>query len=111
MLALTTVETIPLKADEDGVIHVSNTRATLETIVHAFNDGATAEEITQQYPSVPLADIYSVIAYFLRHTDEVEAYLIERREQAEQIRRLNEVRFDPVGVRAPLLAREASGKL
>jgi uncharacterized protein (DUF433 family) len=65
MLALTTVETIPLKANEDGVIRVSNTRVTLDTIIYAFNDGATAEEIAQQYPSVPLADIYSVIAYFL----------------------------------------------
>jgi uncharacterized protein (DUF433 family) len=107
MLALITVETIPLKAAPDSVIRVSNTRVTLDTIVQAFNDGATAEEIAQQYPSVPLADIYSFIAYFLRHTDEVEAYLTEQRDRAEQIRQLNETRFDPVGVRARLMARQA----
>jgi uncharacterized protein (DUF433 family) len=105
MLALTKVETIPLKIDDNGVIRVSNTRVTLDTILYAFNDGATAEEIAQQYPSIPLADIYSVIAYFLRHTDEVEVYLNGRRDQAEQIRQLNESRSSPVGVRARLLAR------
>ncbi len=108
MAMLTTVETIPLDTDTDGVIRVSNTRVTLDTIIQAFDDGATAEEIAQQYPSIPLADIYSVIGYYLRHGDEVEEYLLQRREQAEQVRQLNETRFDPLGVRARLLARQAA---
>ena len=57
MTELNTIETIPLEVDPNGVIRVSKTRVTLDTIVQAFNDGATAEEIAQQYPSVPLADI------------------------------------------------------
>lgn len=107
---LTTVETIPLETDADGVIRVSNTRVTLDTIVQAFNDGATAEEIAQQYPSTLLADIYSVIGYYLRHTAEVEAYLQQRQEQADQVRQMNETRFDPVGVHQRLLARRAIGQ-
>lgn len=105
-IMLTLVETIPLEAGADGVIRVSNTRVTLDTIVHAFHDGATAEEIAQQYPSVPLADIYSVIGYYLRRTAEVEAYLERRREQADRVREANEARFDSVGVRKRLLARQ-----
>jgi len=105
---LTTVETIPLEADTDGVIRVSNTRVTLDTIVHAFGDGATAEEIAQQYPSVALADIYSVIGYYLRHTSEVDEYLQQRQEQADRIREINEARFNPVGVRERLLARSTN---
>lgn len=105
---ITTVETIPLKEDTDGVIRVSETRVTLDTIVQAFNDGATAEEIAQKYPSVPLADIYSVIGYYLRHRNEVEAYVSRRREEAELARLINEARFDPVGIRARLLARQAA---
>ena len=105
---LTTIETIPLETDTDGVIRVSNTRVTLDTIVHAFNDGATAEEIAQQYPSVPLAAVYSVIGYYLRHTVEVEAYLQQRRERAEYVRQMNEAQFNPVGVRERLLARQAA---
>ena len=108
---LKTIETIPLEADIDGVIRVSNTRVTLDTIVYAFHDGATAEEMAQKYPSVPLADIYSVIGYYLRHMVEVEAYLEQRREQAEQVRQMNEARFNPVGVRERLLARQVGDQL
>jgi hypothetical protein len=55
------VETLPLAGDADGIIRVARTRVTLETLVGAFQDGATAEEIAQQYPSVSLADIYQII--------------------------------------------------
>lgn len=107
---LTTVETIPLRIDDDGVIRVSNTRVTLDTIVQAFAHGATAEEIAYRYPSVPLADIYYVIGYYLHRTEEVDAYLAGRRQAAEQVRQQNELRFDPEGMRARLLARQAAAK-
>jgi uncharacterized protein (DUF433 family) len=67
-----TIETIPIVAGTDGVIRVSGTRVTLDSILVAFNDGATPEEIAQQYPTVPLADIYHLIGYCLRHSAEME---------------------------------------
>lgn len=102
-------ETVPLVTDVDGVIRVGKTRVTLDTVISAFLDGATAEEITHQYPSLDLADVYSVIAYYLRRRAEVDVYLQRRREQAEDIRRQNESRFDPSGIRERLLARRSSG--
>jgi uncharacterized protein (DUF433 family) len=98
-------ERVPIETDADGVIRVGGTRVTLDTLVTAFEAGATAEEIAQQYPSVNLADIYSVIAYYLRHQSEVRTYLVERQRQASQVREENERRFDPAGVRDRLLAR------
>ena len=98
-------EPAPLTVDANGVIRVGGTRVTLDTIVAAFLDGATAEEIAQQYPSLDLADIYAAISYYLRHRPEVEAYLQQRRRLAEEVRRENERRFAPHGVRARLLAR------
>jgi len=68
-------EPIPLMTDLNGVVRVGGTRVTLDTVVGAFREGATAEEIVQQYPSLQLADAYSVIAYYLRHLSEVESYL------------------------------------
>jgi hypothetical protein len=50
---------VPVYTDADGVIRVAGTRATLDTIVGAFDAGATPEEIAQQYSSVPLKDIYA----------------------------------------------------
>ncbi len=104
-------ETIPLKVDTDGVIRVGNTRVTLETIVAAFFEGETAEEIAQQYPSLYLADVYAVIGYYLRRRSEVETYLRQRQHQAEKVRKGNERRFDPQGVRERLLARHGHKRI
>jgi hypothetical protein len=77
----------------------------LDTVAEAFREGATAEEIAQQYPNLALADVYSVLGYLLRHETEVTAYLSQRIEHRKTIRAENERRFDPEGIRARLLAR------
>lgn len=98
-------EPVPLVLDADGVVRIGDTRVTLDTLVSAFEEGATAEEIAHQYPSLQLADVYSVIGYYLRRRQDVDAYLHERQKQAGTIRAQNESRFDPQGVRARLIAR------
>lgn len=109
MVTTTVREIVPIKLNKDGVFLVSKTRVTLDTIVGAFNDGATAEEIAYQYPSVPLADIYSVIGYYLRQKKQVDAYLKRREKQAKEVRKLNEERFNSSGIRERLLARSKTG--
>jgi uncharacterized protein (DUF433 family) len=105
-MALTLVhDPIPLVADADGVVRVSRTRVTLDTVVTAFLEGATAEEIVEQYPSLQLSDVYSVIGYYLRHKAEVDTYLLERQHHAAEVRQEAERQFNPVGVRDRLLAR------
>lgn len=101
-------EHVPLVTTADGAVVVTGTRVSLEAIVTAFLAGSTAEEIVQQYPTVPLADVYATITYFLRHRDEVTAYLAQRRAVRDNVRSENERRFDPAGVRARLLARRPS---
>jgi uncharacterized protein (DUF433 family) len=104
------VETPPLRTDTDGVVRVASTRIPLDTVIAAFAAGATAEEISQQFPSLALADVYQVIAYYLRRPSEVEEYMRCRRAQSAAARASNEQRFDPSGVRARLLARRGAGK-
>ncbi|BAZ06157.1 DUF433 domain-containing protein [Calothrix sp. NIES-3974] len=87
---------------------MGQTRVTLDTVVAVFNQGATTEEIVYRYPSLKLADVYATIAFYLNHqseVEEVEAYLQQRRQQAQEIREMNQVRFDPQGLRDHLLAR------
>jgi uncharacterized protein (DUF433 family) len=103
-------EPVPLEADADGVMRIGGTRVSLDTVVAAFNDGATPEEIVKQYPSLQLADVYAVISYYLRRRTDVEAYLRQRQQEAERIRRENESRFDPQGIRDRLLARRSQKK-
>ena len=108
MIHSSVTEVIPLEVDPDGTVRIGKTRVTLDTVIAAFTEGATAEEIVQQYPSLDLADVYSVLAYYLRHRSEVDAYVHERQEQAEAVRKDNESRWDPSGVRDRLLARKVS---
>jgi len=86
-------------------VRVGGTRVTLDTVVGAFLRGATAEEIVQQYPSLDLADVYAVIAWYLRHTKEADGYLTARRDQARQLQADADSKSDPNGIRDRLLAR------
>ncbi|AFY68987.1 protein of unknown function DUF433 [Thalassoporum mexicanum PCC 7367] len=95
----------PLSTAPNGVICVGGTRVTLDTLVQAFQEGCTAEEIAEQYPSLQLADIYSVIGYYLNHQSQVDTYLVEQQSKAQEVRQKVENRFNPVGIRDRLLAR------
>lgn len=101
-------ESPPLHQEASGAIRVGESRVLLELVIHAFEDGATPETIVQQYPTTTLADIYGVIAYYLRHREAVEAYLATRDAQATEVRRrIEQQQGDLAGVRARLLARRA----
>jgi len=97
----------PIQADEAGILRVGGTRVRLETIIHAFKSGGTAEEILLKHPSLNLTDIYATITYYLWSREEVAVYLEERRRLEEAVRRENETRFPSAGVRERLLARRA----
>jgi uncharacterized protein (DUF433 family) len=98
------LEPVPLSTDPQGVIRIAGTRVRLDTVVYAFETGGSPEEIAEDYP-LQLDDVYAVITYYLRHREEVEAYLEKRRRQADAVRHENEARFDHRGLRARLLAR------
>ena len=100
-------EPAPLETDADGVVRVGKTRVTLDTVVAVFKQGTTAEEIVYRYPSLKLADVYAAIAFYLKHQQDVEAYLEQRQQQAQEVRRINVARFDPQGLRDRLLTRKA----
>ena len=70
------------------------------------SDGATPEAIVQKFPSVALPDVYLIIAHYLTHTAEIDAYLAKRQAEAAELQRAIETRFNPVGIRARLLARQ-----
>jgi uncharacterized protein (DUF433 family) len=97
----------PLVFDH-GVIRVRGTRVSLESIVYAFDRGASAEEIVDGYPTLDLAAVYGTLAYVLQNRDDVDRYLARRRVEAEKLRAEVEMRFPQVGLRARLLVRRAA---
>ena len=83
---------VPLHADADGVVRVAGTRVTLDTVVAAFTQGATAEQIAHDYPVLSLMDIYAVITFYLRQREAEEAYLAEQNRTGQHIRHRMEAR-------------------
>jgi len=112
MTSLETTQTVPLTVWNDGTIRITGSRVTLDSIVHHFKMGATAEQIAHKFPPVELADIYAAITYYLNHRDEVEAYLREQEAEADAVQQ--RIESDPhyqetvAEIRERLLARRQS---
>lgn len=102
-------EAPPLCEDADGGLRIGNSRVLLELVIRAFQDGATPEAIVQRYSTLILSDVYAVVAYYLRHPGEVEAYLAAREEQARLVReRVTSQQSDLTDIRARLGAQRQS---
>ncbi|MDQ2829248.1 MAG: DUF433 domain-containing protein [Chloroflexota bacterium] len=107
-MTLSIVETpVPLRTDAHGTVRVGGTRVTLDSVVGAFLQGATAEDIVRKYPTLNLADVYAVLSYYLRRRADVDAYLREQEREAAAIRRRIEAdsNHNQNDIRARLLAR------
>lgn len=96
---------IPLRETEGGVIRVGQTRVRLDTVVYAFNEGYTAEEIVSQYPALDLSDVYTIIAYYLGNRDAIDEYVADRAKKAQVLRREIEANPEYQAWRQRLLAR------
>ena len=68
-------ESPPLRTETDGVVRIGRTRVTLESVVALFDQGAGAEEIALRFDALSLAEIYGVLAYYLKHPSEVRQYV------------------------------------
>ena len=69
---------MPFVVTEQGTIRIKGSRVSVDSIIYHFKLGATAEQIVQSFPSLTLGDVYSSIAYYLTHHDEMEEYLEEQ---------------------------------
>ena len=109
VLECLTPEPPPLRL-ANGMLRVGPTRVSLDSVIHVFNTGSTAEEILLRYPTLDLKHIYSVIAYYLWHQETVDAYLEERRKYGEEVEREIRARWPTEGIRERLLARRAAAE-
>jgi uncharacterized protein (DUF433 family) len=103
---------VPLRVDECGAVRVGDCQVLLDVVIREFNNGADPEAIAHGYPTLHLADVYGVIAYYLRHRQEVDHYLESRRTEAEKLRQEIEAKQPSrLELRAKLLARRAQMEL
>jgi len=76
-----------LRQEEDGTIRVGASHVTLDVMLGFYVQGYTPEQLVDAFPTLDLADVYAAIAYYLRHRDEVDAYLRRREEKADRLQR------------------------
>jgi uncharacterized protein (DUF433 family) len=79
-------EAPPLRVDQGGAVRVGNSRVSLDLVIEQYENGMTPEDMVRAYDTLVLADVHAVVSYYLRHSDEVKAYLKRRQEEAEALR-------------------------
>ena len=99
----------PLDETEQGAVRVRGTRVSLDSVISAYNSGATPEDIVRSFTTLKLRDVYAIITYYLDHRDVVEAYITRREAEAAEIRKEIEA-SQPSGqsLQAKLAARKAA---
>jgi uncharacterized protein (DUF433 family) len=111
MMKLELTQTVPLTLTDEGTIRVTGSRVSLDSIIHHYRLGATAEQIACKFQGVQLADIYSAIAYYLTHREAVEDYLRHQEARGDALQQQLESDEDYQAttrrMRERLLARQA----
>jgi uncharacterized protein (DUF433 family) len=102
-MTIAATQPIPLLADDHGILRVTNTRVPFDNLIHEFLAGAAPEEIASAYPTVPVADIYTLIGYYLSNRAELDEYL--RKNRAATTAAIEAGRNQQAGLRERLLAR------
>ena len=97
----------PLRVDEGGAVRVGKSRVSLDLVVEQYENGMTPEDLVRAYDTLELADVHAAIAYYLRHREEVRAYLKRREEEANALRAKIEAERPRVS-REELLARRSA---
>ena len=81
------------RLDDHDTIRIGDTRVTLDTLVGQFNSGETPERISENFPTLSLADIYGALAYYLRHRPEVDEYIRQGELKFEEFRKTHPEMF------------------
>lgn len=102
--------TVPIKQDEQGAIRVSGTKVTLDTILNYYLQGLTPEKLHEGFPTIPLTDMYAIIAYYLANQTELDDYLQDIQNKAKQLQKEIESNYPPKVTKAELLKRLEDSK-
>jgi uncharacterized protein (DUF433 family) len=65
-------------------VRVRGTRIDLSLVVREYLDGSLPEQMQLDYPSLDLAAIHGVIAYYLDHRQPVDQYVAARNQRARE---------------------------
>ena len=61
----------------NGGLYIAGSRVSLDSVVIHFQEGASPERIVQSFPTLKIAQVYGVIAYYLENESMIKEYLVE----------------------------------
>jgi uncharacterized protein (DUF433 family) len=70
----------------DGEIRLTGHRIGLDHVVFYYNEGYSPEMLVCQLPTLPLALVHEVIAFYLENQAEVDAYVAKHEAGCERLR-------------------------
>jgi uncharacterized protein (DUF433 family) len=73
----------------EDVFRVAGTRVSLDSLVHLYREGASAEGIVESYPTLTLEQVHGTLTFYLAHQEEIDAYLIKGQHVAESHHRIS----------------------
>jgi uncharacterized protein (DUF433 family) len=104
---------LPLRVDDTGAIRVGQSRVTLDVLLQYWRMGMKPEEIARGLDTLTLADVHGALAYYFRHQAEMDTYLRQREEEAEQLRQqisaANAGRLTPLKARLDAVRAQGNG--
>ena len=74
----------PYIEERDGGLYVEGSRASLDSVVVRFQEGASPERIVRSFPTLELSRVYGAIAYYLENRQMVEEYIAEGQRELER---------------------------
>ncbi|MEK6257160.1 MAG: DUF433 domain-containing protein [Planctomycetota bacterium] len=108
-MAMTTALPDFLIADADGFIRVSGHRIGYHHVVARFNEGCSAEMLWEEFPTLPLATIYKLIAFHLEDPSASNAYVAQCHEDVRQQADSPSMTPNLAELRQRLIAKRSAG--
>jgi uncharacterized protein (DUF433 family) len=72
-------------SQRDGGYWIEGTRISLDSVVYAFLNGDSPENIAQNFPLLSLEQVYGAIAFYLANRELIDAYLKEGEKEFEKL--------------------------
>lgn len=72
-----------LSSDDGGFVYATGHRIGLHHVLRLYNAGHSPEMIAAHYPTLPLALVHKIIAFYLENQSEVDPYLAQHDAEIE----------------------------
>jgi uncharacterized protein (DUF433 family) len=92
---LATTATYVFQTPEGGW-RLTDSRVSLDSIVHAYWQGRLPEVIAADFPTLSLEQIHGAIAFYLRNQTAIDEYLASQESRWNELREQSEVKAGPL---------------